>query len=332
MLAIGQKFKKQEGSVLLAKDTRTNKPVYYVPDQDLPLQKVRGNPLHLVNEDDLLKMFKKYGLKKSEIAKLINFYKEPDELSFEIQDDWKMRLCFKKVEELMLNALKNIYLNPTAELEVHHDPKLLLGVAMIAASNSGKTWLASSICLRPEFDKIKIYVFTQNPKDPSITRLKSRGKYTVFVDLDQINSPLKLTRDVAAGSILLFDDIFEMKRGPNKHGFDRRKTIINLCNQVLTRGRHHKAKNGRATSAIICAHTFRNAHDSKILWNECAGGLYVFPSSSPHKIRDFLTKTIGIHKSDLEQIFKFSKGSRHICFRISGKPLFALWKTGIYLL
>ncbi len=139
MLAIGQKFKKQDGSVLLAKDTRTNKPVYYVPDQDLPLQKVRGNPLHLVNEDDLLKMFKKYGLKKAEIAKLINFYKEPDELTFEIQDDWKMRLCFKKVEELMLDALKNIYLNPTAELEVHHDPKLLLGVAMIAASNSGKT-------------------------------------------------------------------------------------------------------------------------------------------------------------------------------------------------
>lgn len=332
MLAIGSKFKKNEGSVLIAKDTRTNKPIYYVQDQDLPLQKVRGNPLQLVNEDDLLKLFKKYGLKKAEISKIVNFYSEPDELTFEIQDDWKMRLCFKKVEELMLNALKNIYLDPTAEIEVFHDSKLLLGVAMIAASNSGKTWLASSILLRPEFDKVKVYVFTQNPKDPSITRLKKRGRYTVFVDLNQITRPLKLTRDVSPGSILLFDDIFEMKRGENKYGFDRRKEMINLCNQALTRGRHHKSKSGRTTSAIICAHTFRNAHDSKILWNECAGGLYVFPSSSPHKIRDFLTKTIGIHKTDLEQIFKFSKGSRHVCFRISGKPLFAAWEHGVYLL
>ena len=333
MIAFGNKYSKTPKSILIAKDTRLNQKIYWVPDQEYPLQTVKGNPLQLIPEEDLLKLFKKYGIKKKEIKKMLNFYEDPEELTMDIEDDFKLKLCFKSLEEMMLNALKSIYLDPTAEIDVWHDPDLLLSIAMIGASNSGKSFLAQQILNRPEFAKKKVYVFSQNPNDPSITSLKKRGKYTIFVDLTKINSPLKLTRDVSPGSILFFDDILELRRGQNEDGHDLRRNLINLINQTMTRGRHHrKNKNSPGCSAVICAHLFKNGHDSRVLWNELQGGLYIYPSSSPHQIMDFLVKKIGMNKTDVQNILKFAKGSRWICFKISGRPLMAAWKTGIYLL
>ena len=334
MIAVGSKFKKEKGSALLATDTRTNKPIYYISDGPYPKQKIRGNPLNLVNQEELLKCFKKYGLKKDEINKLLAFYRDPDTTSIEIADDFKLRLCFQKLEDLMLRALKTIWIDPLSDIQVWHDPNFLQSVAMIGQSGSGKTFLAAKILMREIFSRIKVYVFTQNPEDPSIQMLKSRGKYTVIVDLEKINSPLKLNRDVSPSSILLFDDIFELRRENTKgREVSLRKNLIDLCNEAMTRGRHHKKKGSkRGTSVIICAHQFKNGFASKVLWSELAGGLYVYPSSSPHKITDFLVKSIGIHKTDLEQITKFAEGSRWICFKISGRPLYAAWKTGVYLL
>ena len=332
MIAYGSKYKKRKGSILLAKDNETNQSIFYVPDEEYPLQRIRGSPLQLINQDELLGLFKKHSLKKAEISKLINFYREPDETTLELGDDFKLRLCFKKLEEMMLNALKTTFLDPSAELQVYHNPDLLLGIALIGPTAAGKTWMAGNILLRPEFAKIKCYIFTLNPSDPSITRLKARGKYSVFVDLNQITSPLKLTRDVSPGSLLLFDDIFSLKRGENEDGHNLRKNLTNLINQTLSRGRHHrKTKTSRGCSAIICAHLFKNAHDSRVLWNE-VNALYVYPSSSPHQIKDFVIKKLGIHKRDVEAIMAFAKGSRHICFKISGKPMYATWETGMMLL
>lgn len=330
MIAVGNKYKKKKNSVLLARNVNTNQNIYYVDDEEFPLQKIKGSPLKLINTEELLKCFKKYGLKKDEISKLINFYtKEPEQLSLELGDDFKLRMCFKKLEDMMLTALKNIYIDPSADLEVYHDPELLLGIAMIGPSHSGKTYAATSILLR--WPKIKVYVFTQNPSDPSITRLKERGKYTIMVDLKKINKPLKLS-DVSPGSILLMDDIFEMRRGEDANGHDLRKNLINLINQTLSRGRHHrKTKNSRGTSVIICAHMFKNAHDSRVLWNE-VNALYVYPSSSHWQILDFLVKKIGLHKTNVEEILNFSKGARSLCFKIGKKPMNCVWKNGIYLL
>ena len=94
MLAIGNKFKKDPAAVLLARDARTNKSIFYVPIGPYPTQRIRGNPLDLVDGDELLRIFKKYGLKKKTIAKLINFYEDSEEESLELDDDFKLKLCF----------------------------------------------------------------------------------------------------------------------------------------------------------------------------------------------------------------------------------------------
>lgn len=331
MLGIGRL--KTKTKTLLAVNTQGNVPVYFVPNEDYPQQKINGSPLRLVDPESLLKIFKKYSLKKSEISLLVDFYENSDSEVLELEEgSVKLKMAFQKLEQLMLDALKNVFYDPSAKMQVYHDPKLFLGAAFIGPSHSGKTYAAGDILLRPEFEKTKLYVFTQNPTDPSILRLKTRGRYTVFVDLNKITSDLNLVDSVSPSSICLFDDIFELPRTTNANGYSLRKNLINLMNQILVRGRHHKKnKHAPGTSAIICAHMFKNAHDSKVLWNEAQGGIYIFPSSSPHKSKDFL-KSIGIHRVDLDRIFDFARDSRWICFKISQRPVHAIYENGVYLL
>ena len=83
---------------------------------------------------------------------------------------------------------------------------------------------------------------------------------------------------------------------------------------------------------MVLKHPTANSHVGfEYIWNEVPY-LTVFPSSSPHKIRDFLTKSLNMHRQDVTRILSLAEGSRSICFHISGKPMFACWDTGICLL
>ena len=96
MIAVGKSHSKVNGSVLLATDLKSNKPIYWIPHSEYPLQKPRGNPLDLVDGDWLLKnVFRKYGLGKKEIKLLTNFYKNPDKVALEIEDRWKVKAAFQ---------------------------------------------------------------------------------------------------------------------------------------------------------------------------------------------------------------------------------------------
>ena len=96
MIAVGKSHSKVKGSVLLATDLKSNKPIYWIPHSEYPLQKPRGNPLDLVDGDWLLKnVFRKYGLGKKEIRLLTNFYKNPEKVALEIEDRWKVKAAFQ---------------------------------------------------------------------------------------------------------------------------------------------------------------------------------------------------------------------------------------------
>ena len=100
----------------------------------------------------------------------------------------------------------------------------------------------------------------------------------------------------------------------------------------MTKGRHYKKdKTSAGTGFIICSHVLKAGHDSKILYTELQGGLYLFPSNSPHQIVDFLNKKILMNKIDIKHIMKTAAGSRWIMFKLS-KPMCAIFSHGIILL
>ncbi len=330
MLAIGNEYKNTKNSYLLARDTKSNKPVYWIPNETYPKILPSGNVLSLVDDDWLLKFFKKYSLNKDQIQKLIEFYKDSDNISLKLKD-WKLQTAFHKLEEHMLGILKSRFQDVSMSLEPYHDPDNLRGLAAISASYSGKSYLIASILLRPEFRKRTLYIFTPNTNDSSLLRLKERGKKTKFVDMNRIKSPLSLS-DFPPDSLVLMDDAFEhLPRKKSVHGFDLRGSLLHLCNQILTRGRHHKTRNGPGMSLILVAHILKGGIETKTLWSELQGGLYLFPSASKHTIVDFLKSKIGLSKLDVTKILELAGSSRFVCFKLS-KPMCAIWSTGIYLL
>ncbi len=330
MLAIGSEHKNTPGSFLLARDTKSSKAVYWVPEQEYPLIPPSGNVLDLVESDWLLKFFKKYSLNKEQIKKLVHFYEDRETISLKL-GDWKIREAFKYLEDHMLKILKSRFKDVSLKLEPYHDPNNLRGLAAISASFSGKSYAMASILLRPEFIKRKLYIFTPNIKDKSLLRLKARGNKSIFIDMNKITSPLSLD-DFPPDSLVYMDDVFEnLPRRRTANQFDLRASLLHLCNQILTRGRHHATKNGPGMSLILVSHILKNGSDTKTLWSELGGGLYLFPSSSKHTIVDFLRTKIGLSKHDVTRILDLATGSRSICFKLS-RPMCAIWESGVYLL
>ena len=71
MLAVGRQYSK---GTKLATDERGTNDVYYVKNQEYPLQKPSRDVLSMVDPEWLLVNFKKYGLKKDEIRLLMKLY------------------------------------------------------------------------------------------------------------------------------------------------------------------------------------------------------------------------------------------------------------------
>ena len=114
MLAVGKKYAVHKGAILIATDKNNpQKPVYWLPNGEYPLQKPPpGNPLDLVDSDWLFKnVFRKYRLKMKEIKLLTNFYKNPGEVSLLLDDSWKIKAAFRALEERMLHVLKTNFLS-----------------------------------------------------------------------------------------------------------------------------------------------------------------------------------------------------------------------------
>ena len=330
MIAVGKQHKKTKGSVLLAKDLKNKKEIYWLPDSEYPLIAPKGNPMDLIDGDWLLKnVFRKYSLGKKEIKMLINFYKNPSEVVLHLDDSWKIKAAFKALEDRMLHVLKTIYIDPTIELEPYHNPNRLGTVGFIAPSFSGKTFACSEIMLRDEFFKKKLYIFSPNAAtDPSLAKLRQRPKNkTIFVDIDKIAGPLSLDM-ISKGSLVMYDDVFEFLSRDDP----RRKWLRDFANVLMTKGRHwRKDAKSPGTGFLICSHVLKAGHDLKIFYTEIQGGLYLFPSNSPHQIVDFLNKKIGMNKLDINKILKLSRGSRWIMMKLS-RPLLAMWQNGIILL
>jgi len=330
MIAVGKQHKKVKGSVLLAKDLKSNKEIYWLPDGEYPLIKPKGNPMDLIDGDWLLKnVFRKYSLGKKEIRMLINFYKNPAEVTLHLDDSWKVKAAFKALEDRMLHVLKTIYVDPTIDLQPFHNPDRIGTIGFIAPSHSGKTYAATELALREEFFKKKMYIFSPNAEtDPSLARLRQRpAKKTIFVDLEKIAGPLSLDM-ITKGSIVMYDDVFEFLSRDDP----RRKWLLDFANVIMTKGRHwRKDAKSPGTGFIICSHVLKAGHDLKIFYTEIQGGLYLFPSNSPHQIVDFLSKKIGMNKLDINKILKLSRGSRWVMMKLS-RPLLAMWSNGIILL
>ena len=330
MIAIGKQHAQIKGAELIAHDTHSNgQPVYWVPDNEYPMQDPIGNPLDLIDPEWLLKnIFRKYSLGKKEISKLVNFYKNDNE-SMDLGDSWKLQQGFKALEKKLLDVLKTHYEDKSAFFEPYHDPDWLGSIGFVAASKSGKTWRMADILLRPEFSKKKVYILSANARsDKSIQRLKARGRKSVFVDIDGIESQRQLSlAAVTPGSIIVYDDIRESIPDDDP----RKKWLYNFQNVLLTKGRHHKRSvNSPGTGFMYAQHVLKSGHHGRVQHTETQY-LYVFPSSSPHQITDYLVSKIGWSRHDVKIVMAKAKGSRWLLLHLS-QPLFAMWKTGIMLL
>lgn len=338
MLVVGSEHKKKK-NVQLALDKNSNQAIYWTDDdgdQEIAARPGSG-PLALIDPDDLLRVFKKYGLSKKEIRLVVNFYENFEDLGDAVTQSWKLKRAFEDIEQLMIQTLKTTYIDPTADLIPWFDGESLRSCAFVAASNAGKTWMATDILLRPELSKAKVYVFTMNPEDPSITRLKDRGKrYTIFVDLEKVRArgkPLILERDFPKDSIIFYDDVLDALqncRDPRK--FCLRKTLVALMNRVLVKGRHHRSsRTSRGSCMFLCSHLFKGGRDQSTLWAEVKN-VFLFPSASKHQVMDFLKTKLMMHTKDAKRVLKHSDKSRWVCLRLVEKPMAAIFQTGIMLL
>ena len=101
MLKVGSKHnKKPQGGILLAKDRANNQSIWWIPDSKdaMPTQTICGSPLSVVEDEELLKLFKKFTLSKREVARLLAFYKDPDVLEVDFGDEFKLKCAFQCLE------------------------------------------------------------------------------------------------------------------------------------------------------------------------------------------------------------------------------------------
>ena len=192
MLAVGSKHRAKQG-VLLGRDLYNNDNITCVDDEELPCQGFSGaSAIEIVDEEDLLQIFKRFSLSKKDINQILEFYRDPESETLE-SDDWKLSQAFRCVEQLILSKLKRFYHNPTSRIVPAYDPSNMRGHVFCGCTRSGKTWRACEIlCM---FPKIKVYVFTLNQDDETLQMLRQKRpkKNTVFVDLNKLEGqPLRL--------------------------------------------------------------------------------------------------------------------------------------------
>ena len=140
-------FSKTDRATQLALSENVN--VFRIKDQEYPLQKIKTDPVDLLNPEEILKIFKKYKLPKADQDKLLNFYGDSESETIQLEGDWKLQRALTEFENKIIHELKTVYYSSQDKLQPYFDGRLALG--LLGASNSGKTWMASSILSRDEF-------------------------------------------------------------------------------------------------------------------------------------------------------------------------------------
>ena len=102
-----------DSEFIVAKNRKTNMCIYITNERDYPLQKYSGNILNLIPREFFFKnIVKRYGLKKSDIAKLKAFYREEESEELDLDpENIRLALAFDFCEKFVLNQLKKRYIS-----------------------------------------------------------------------------------------------------------------------------------------------------------------------------------------------------------------------------
>jgi hypothetical protein len=296
-------FSESTGATLVATDGDFK--VFHKKSEAYPEQRPPSDELlNLLSSDELLDIFRKFKLKKDDIDKLTEFYNQSDVTTIDLGGKWNLERSFRAVEAKILEKLKTTYFHK-GKLFPHFEGRLSLGLQ--GPSMSGKSHMASSILLQEQFKNRKVYIFSTQPEDSSLQRLnqppRSKSK-NIFMDLEKINRPLKITDFPKEDAICFFDDVFDALPSNS----DLRTNLSNLLKSILVRGRHHKkSKNGLGLSAIVVFHMPRQGRVSSS-WHIELKDLITFPSSSKASTIDFLRQKYHMPKRELDYLFSMFKG------------------------
>lgn len=275
--------------------------------QEFPLQKPPFNELlNMLEADELLAIFKRFKLKRDQIQLLTNFYEQTDNSTIDLEGKWNLQKAFQHVEEKIMEKLKTKYRHSGSPLQPVFKGRLALGLQ--GASGVGKTYMAVSILCSEEFRNRKLYVFTPNPQDESLKRLKTdRPKNkTIFIDLEKLEDrPISMRDfDKSEENICLIDDVFDSL--PESHPV--RKNLSQLAKSILVKGRHHKKnKKQIGMSVVIIFHLPRQGRTSSAWYLELKD-LVVFVKSNKASTVEWVTKKYHIPKKWLDQLFKETTG------------------------
>jgi len=205
MLGIGREkdFPNDTGKVLLAKNAKSGEEIYYIPsdEEELPLQKIRGNVFDLIPGERFHKLVKKWNLKRGESQMIRDFFSQRSEdiLDLGDSDNYRLRSAFHEIERTLIWYLKNIYHKKGARLEPHFSGQVFdngstNNLAVIGASGSGKSTKICKLLTMPQFSGHMLYIFSATPTDPvfKILRDGRRKKLTKFIDIDLIDRELTI--------------------------------------------------------------------------------------------------------------------------------------------
>lgn len=291
---------------VIAKSSDGELQVGIVPKSELPLQRPpQDEVLDLIDSETLLKIFRKFKLKRDQIEILTRFYENEDEV-VNLDGNYTLQKAFVEVEKTILDLLKNEFSTTQHKLKSVFKGRLALGLQ--GASASGKTWAAVDILCSEEYRNTKLFVFSAQPNDQSLKRLKTERpkSKTILIDVDKIGERDITLNDFSKNedAIILVDDIFDAY--PEKN--EMRKTMVHLVRSILVKGRHHKSRRSqKGLGCVVIFHRARQGQTSNTWYSELRD-IIVFPKSNSASTVEWLRSKYHLQKKFLDRLFKRVSG------------------------
>jgi hypothetical protein len=191
-------------------------------------------------------------------------------------------------------------------------------------AGSGKSHMCGKIIEEYKKDRkdAKVLIFSDVNEDK---QLDEKGVIRVKLNDDIADKPIGIN-EIPVGSLCLFDDVDAI---PEKH---IKKSVNNLQNEILRRGRHIDGYDDVGQAEISCintAHNMTNYSETRIILNECSY-ICVYPrATSKHNLQYVLTKYYGLSNEEVNKICELPTRWAIICREY---PSYVIYQSGVYII
>ena len=321
MLALDPKVAKKIGEYYIIAHEKKGKPILAITSNYLKCRPciMPERPGALLRREDWLAYIKKYRLSNSDVKRLKSTW-TLGAPSFESSNPRAM-MAFTEIEELLLKRMRSEY-RPNVGgifpwIAMANDNNSPANVLLVGNTSCGKTFFVNKLLTtvnkqgenyatgRP------VVIFSMHPDDPSLAETRKLHKKRIIdIDLSKVNGQIPIDM-VEPGSLVIFDDVLELSASD-----PRKRTLYDLMNAIVTRGRHRKGKKGnakRGTECIIISH-YGSRRELSTARNACKFWV-LFPNCSRSQSVQMLRSRLHYTKRETNKLLDRAGDSRFLMFR-----------------